>query len=1008
MGCNCYDDKKSDNGRNKIIINKALTKTKNNINTPKKQETDKISSLSSFISDISINNLEKTGEKKKGKIKTFLNNNPKNNIESIEDYSIKNSFLQTPHAFEFKNKENKYESGNISNKEYTCKITEVNYNTNENKKYIFKHGQITPLYNLIDLIKKETDFKDINKNIFLFYKGNKVKNNDTIYSIINKKESSYENIYNNNVANKPKETNEINFDMISISEDEEENANDDSIIKKESNSFSSNESENERIEKLKIEKIKKQNNDKEKKISKKLLYKLSPLCKKHKQENLIYICLTCFTSFCPLEFKEHKKEFKDHEIIPKNKLIDLNYDIKRIKLNLTDKYKEFIPDLYTGECIQTFGENENDKNKLKYVSSNDLFSKLKIDINDINEEMENLYNSYKQSYNKINSKFLSIYEEKMPKIIEFDEYIDKKLLNFENMNIFSNENIFIDNYNNFINIKKNSNKYYQNIIELKDIIFKYKEFLELFKEKGKELIDYIKKGIENIMKFKNGDKMFNLNGAFLQLNEKADIMNRNNNNKNINNNNNNIYNNNINKNNNNNVTNNFTSNKNIIKSLNNVSLTTNKDYKQVINLKFLFSDKKNKLSRSVINRNLNNNTNISNGCSSFIKNKNYNYFSIKESKDKLSNLIMDKFSNKNVIKDYNNKENKSDEKFEKEKIIKPNEMILKSPSNISSKGNFNFDFNSPLKPSSNISLNKENDLTQNSICSLLYGTKNIIQYLPKNKKLNILTPDITFLKIKKFESYISFINYKNTFYISGGYSTSKQFFEYDIDSNNFVKLPEMLSNHYYHTMIGNNNYIYSVSGFKSKKIEKYNIITKKWDSLPDLFYERAYPNVFIYNNNIFVFGKINNFNDEENTNIIEYFNIEDDNYNDHIWNQIKLNIKFPFNSGMIISNNNNILLVGGKMDLNENSIDMCYDMKINLIENKYDIDIKLSNIKLNQTDEFNGNIFCCIDQEGINYGLFSSLNPNLLCIFNKKTNKFTYVKSDSNNNNMNNIINKDL
>ena len=76
------------------------------------------------------------------------------------------------------------------------------------------------------------------------------------------------------------------------------------------------------------------------------------------------------------------------------------------------------------------------------------------------------------SYNKMNSKFLSVYEDKMPKIIEFDEYIDKTLSNFENLNIFSNENIFIDNYNNSLNIKKTSNNYYQSIISLKEIISK--------------------------------------------------------------------------------------------------------------------------------------------------------------------------------------------------------------------------------------------------------------------------------------------------------------------------------------------------------------------------------------------------------------------------------------------------------------------------------------------------------------------------------------------------------
>ena len=999
MGCNCEPEKKHNgvnDNKNRIIINRALTKDKNknktNNDTNKKGE-DKISTLSSFISENSINTLEKTGNKIKTRNLKFYTNK-KNVIDSLED-SLKNSIPPTPHTFQ--DLKNKYENNGISNREYLCTVSKFDINNNNNskekKKYTFKQGQITPLYNLVNLIKNSSENKDINKKIFLFYKGNRIHDNDTIYNIINKKQNQFENLFNNSIS-KQKETNEINFDMISISEDEEENVNDDSFNKKKLNSFSSNESENEKIKKPKIDKIKKKNNDKEKYLSSKLMYKLSSLCKNHQQENLIYICLTCFNSFCPLDFKEHKKEFKEHEIIPKSKLIELNYDIKTIKLNLNDKFKEITSDINNGGgYIQTFGENENDENKLNYISSNDIFSKLKIGINDINEEMENLYNSYKQSYNKFNSKFISIYEEKMPKIIEFDEYIDKTIMNYENINTFSNESIFIDNYNNFLNIKKNSNKFYQDIISLKDIILKYKEFLELFKDKGKELIEYIKKGIENIMRFKNDEKMFNVNGAFLQLNEKDDIMN-----------------------NNNNLNNNNKAKNNIFKSVNNISINTNKDKKQVINLKFLFSEKKGKLSKSLFTRNIimnnynnNNNTNISNGCSSAIKSKNKNcinnYNSLLESikdKDKLSNIMKDKISSKNeIIKKDNKQFNKNEEKYEKE--LKSNEIELKSPSILSSKGFSNDEINSPSKQSLNIIPNKDNDknIIQNCIYSLLYGTKNIIQYLAKTQKLNIISPDISFLKIKKFESYISSINYKNIFYISGGYSTSKQFFEYNVDSNQFIKLPEMLSNHYYHTMIGNKNYIYSVSGFKSKKIEKYDILNKKWESLPDLTYERASSNVFFYNDNIFVYGKINNSNDEENSNIIEYYNIEKDNYNynENKWNQIKLKVKCPFNSGIIICDNNNILLVGGKMDFNENSTDTCYNLTINNKDNKFKINIELSDIKLEKPDEFNGNIFSCLDEDGLNYGLFSCLNPYSLYIYHKDTNKFTCINYDSCNKN---------
>ena len=130
------------------------------------------------------------------------------------------------------------------------------------------------------------------------------------------------------------------------------------------------------------------------------------------------------------------------------------------------------------------------KNKIDYISTNDLFSNIKIEINKLTEKLEALFNTLRESYQKVNMKFLSIYEVKMPQIIEFSEYVDKTLSSSENLNIFSNENMFIENYDSYINIKKISDKYFNNIIYLKELINKYKEFLESFKIKGNNLLIY--------------------------------------------------------------------------------------------------------------------------------------------------------------------------------------------------------------------------------------------------------------------------------------------------------------------------------------------------------------------------------------------------------------------------------------------------------------------------------------------------------------------------------------
>ena len=138
-----------------------------------------------------------------------------------------------------------------------------------------------------------------------------------------------------------------------------------------------------------------------------------------------------------------------------------------------------------------------------------------------------MINSLRESYQKVNMKFLSIYEVEMSQIIEFSEYVDKTLSSSENLNIFSNENMFIENYDSYKNIKKISNKYFNNIIYLKELINKNKVFLDSFKIKGNNLISYIKKGIDNIMKIKIIEKKFNNSTKDLyQLNINEDNMNK--------------------------------------------------------------------------------------------------------------------------------------------------------------------------------------------------------------------------------------------------------------------------------------------------------------------------------------------------------------------------------------------------------------------------------------------------------------------------------------------------
>ena len=898
MGCGCYAEEGPENKiKNKEKGKITLTSSdKNSVkfnNVNEKDQMNKLSSISSFISDNSQINKKKDAKKNK-----------------LTDKKDNNTTLK------------KYKSAckpNLKRERIICNISLINFNEKEKEKFQIKIDKNDSIKNLIDLIQNEIDkLYNIKGHAILFHKGIKVSEDENINNILNKQNEIINlnlTVGNENNDKKQNIINELNFEVILVPLEDEEILNNEKLL-------------NIKNENGEIINIQEQN------YTKKIISYLIPKCNKHKEKKLIYICLTCSNSFCELEYEEHKSQFPEHEIIHKNTIVDLNYEVKSIKHNLKNKYDDLISDMN----IEKSGQQKLvDENQLNYISTNNLFSKIKIEIMDIHEKMELLFNSIKDTYQKINLKFLSIYEEKMPQIIEFYEYVDKTLSTIANLNIFSNENMFIENYDNYLNIKKISDKYYNNIIVLKEIIIKYKQFLESFKNKGNNLLDYVKQGIDKIIKIKSVEKLFSSNSTDLFQSYPNDY---------------NLF-----------RSNNFNYNKMSKKNINDISMNTTRELNQSINLKFLFSDKKAK--KQETSRRDNTFNLINKGISTSFRPKS----------------IFMKESNKNNL-------------LENEKLVNfniDNRQIKNINEKTTPKKKYNFG-------SSNISLNTEtNKMSSNistlreskiNIYSLIYGTNKMIRFVTKLSKLEIISPDISDLKITKFETYISKLNFKYKFYISGGYNTSKIFYEFDSNTNKFIKLPEMLSNHYYHNMIGYKNYIYSISGFKSKKVEKFSLIENKWISLPDLDYERTFPNSLIYNDNLFIFGKINNIKGDPNINIIEYINLKDyipdENKN---WTKIEIKFNFPFNSGIIKLDNTNIL-VGGKLDINEDCIQTSYNMQIENINNKYEINIKLNDSKLEKPDEFGGNNFYALDEIGEIFGNFSVVNPYLFYIFDKNLNKF--------------------
>ena len=899
MGCSCYPEKERENTnknkkRRKITMTSSDKKSvKFNIDDGKNQ-MNRLSSISSFISDNSININNKKDEKR----------------TKLTDKKNKNTILK------------KYNSASkpfFKNERIICNISLINFNDKEKEKFQIRISKNDSIKSLINLTQEEIDkLYNIKGHAILFHKGIKVSEDENLNNILNKQNEIINlNLTDGNENNDKKQNEiiEINFEVILIPFEDEEMLTKEKLL-------------NIKNENSEIINIQEQN------YTKKIISYLFPKCNKHEGKKLIYICLTCYNSYCEVEYEEHKSEYPEHEIIHKNKIVDLNFEVKNIKQNLKNKYDDLISDMN----IEKSGQKKlDDENQINYISTNNLFSKIKIEIIDIHEKMELLFNSIKETYQKINLKFLSIYEEKMPQIIEFYEYVDKTLSSIANLNVFSNENMFIENYDNYLNIKKISDKYYNNIIFLKDIIIKYKQFLESFKNKGNNLLDYVKQGIDNIIKIKNVEKIFTSNSTDLFQSYPNDY---------------NLF-----------KSNNFNNNKISRKNVNDISMNTTRELNQSINLKFLFSDK---------------------------KAKKQDTFRRESSFNVINRGISTAFKQKNIFIKENNKNNL----LENEKLVNSNidnKQINNINGKITPKKKYNFG-------SSNISLNTENIKFSSNLStlreskinlySLIYGTNKMIKFVSKLRKLEIISPDISDLNLTKFETYISKLNFKYKFYISGGYNTPKIFYEYDSNTNKFIKLPEMLSNHYYHNMIGYKNYIYSISGFKSKKVEKFSLIENKWISLPDLDYERTFPNSLIYNDNLFIFGKINNIKDDPNINIIEYINLKDyipdENKN---WIKIEIKSNFPFNSG-IIKLDNTIILVGGKLDINEDCINLSYNMQIENINNKYEINIKLNDCKLEEPDEFGGNNFYALDDIGEIFGNFSVVNPYLFYIFDKNINKF--------------------
>ena len=261
------------------------------------------------------------------------------------------------------------------------------------------------------------------------------------------------------------------------------------------------------------------------------------------------------------------------------------------------------------------------------------------------------------------------------------------------------------------------------------------------------------------------------------------------------------------------------------------------------------------------------------------------------------------------------------------------------------------------------------------------NSKNIYYFDFDTKKITEIFVNFDNINIKSFLPYHSTLNYQNNFYFSGGYNSTNIFCKYNQKENKFIELKVMPTNHSYHGMLGMGNYIFMISGMNSKKVEKYDIINDTWTSLSELKESRSWPSCLEFKNKyIFVFGGLRYKCENEDNILIEKLDISDSN---NKWEQLNFdynnNIKLPFYFGLVHINDNSFLLMGGKYNCKENSMNDCY--KIIIDDKNLEIE-KDDDFKLPKKDEFNGKMFASFGNDY--YGEFSSSSQGSFYLVNSK------------------------
>ena len=663
----------------------------------------------------------------------------------------------------------------------------------------------------------------------------------------------------------------------------------------------------------------------EKKLYENLIKHLSRTCGIHINNKAMNVCMSCSVSICDLCIQDHQ----NHKIISKKEIINYEENLIQISNFLDEKFLEI--------------GLMNNKENMNYFNYQDFYKNIR---QDLSRQCDNLFKLIEEIKKKelhlINSFKLEL-ESSFPSILDYRDKIKDlifQLTENKKQRILRNDSDFIDFYLKYSQITNTSEKSKQNLLEIKNVTDKYKDIIYDFKIRTEFFLKIIN---ENIEKIRGYDLHY---GNPIN---KVNVMNTSNNM--------------------------LLNNSNNIREFNSVNKNENVNY---LNLKYF--DSSNNLNNNIIN-NLEANNKQQHDQNLKDYNNSFVLSSQNSGKINLINLLGSTGKNKNnLIKSLNKFSNNQKGPNLLELSLRNNQHLNKSNKSFP---DLAVEDDSPLKL---LNDGQEKEIfLQNKIFSVQISSKNIFIF---DNSTNLITKqevDFTDCQMTKFESHQNTINYKNKFFISGGggFYSAQKFYELDQENLKLKKLNDMLYKHQYHTLIGAMNNIFAISGFNSKKCEKYEIKNEKWVELPDLNEPRSYPScICLENKIIYLFGGFLENLGKSNLQV-EKFNIQAPLN----WEKIELNAsngniqEIPFYSGIIQCSTDKIYLLGGKMSKESLSINNIYN--INLKENTIEENTEL---QIPQIDEFQGKLFLKFNAK--KFAQFSSFNQNKLYIFDEETNSF--------------------